>query len=286
VGYSDIKTLELIGSGSGGVDDLRSNLSGDRVFYGFFRVTDKFDQSTTVKFNFFTLTTPKLRPLEKAQLPTHRGFVVGLFEPYHNEFNFDKPEEITLDAIMEKVQSTSGTRSKVVSSEYRDAEELRQKEYAMKKEEQKKAGLSAPKEAQQLQFEDEESLRRAIQVVRKDPSYTWMLASLLGNSLHLVSKGGGEGASAISSRLETEGINFGLIKLTDQIDDSSTIKFVYVKHTDPRVAPGKKGNATTLKGPIDALFAPYHADIFVENPSELTDEIVQHKVASARGSKV
>jgi len=276
--------LELIGSGSGGFKELASTLTEDRVFYGFFRVSEQIDQSVTVKFNFFVLTSNNIPPLHKAQLGTHRGFVTGLFTPYHNEFILDKPSEFTLDTVMEKVSSTSGTRSKVVSQEYAGAAQSRVAERDRKLEMSKRGGVTVPSDTAQLQLVDESSIRGALAEVRKDSSEnTWLLLNLDGNKLSLKETGGGEGAGEIASRFDEKSINFGLIRVTEQIDESVTTKFVYIKYTAPGVAPKTKASATTLKGAIDAIFHPYSVDFFIERPDELTNDIVKEKVGSTSG---
>jgi len=143
-----------------------------------------------------------------------------------------------------------------------------------------------PTETVALQFDDESALRAAIAEVRKDHSeHTWVLLTLDGPKLTLRESGGGSGGDEIASRLEGNTISFGLIRLTDQIDESVTTKFVYVKYTAPDVAPKSKASATTLKGAIDALFTPFHVDIFVERADELSSDIIQEKVSVNSGSK-
>jgi len=239
-----------------------------------------------VKFVFLQLISNNLPPLHKAQLGTHRGFVTTLFAPFHVEFTADKPAEVNLDAVMEKVSNTSGTRSKVVSQEYAGAEHSRVAERDRKHEMSKRGTVTVPTDTAQLQLQDESAIRSAIAEVRKDGSEnTWVLLNLDGIKLSLKESGGGNGADEIASRLDEKSIIFGLIRVTEEIDVSTTTKFVYIKYTAPGVAPKTKASATTQKGAIDAIFYPYNVDLFIEKPEELNSEIVLDKVHSASGVK-
>eukprot|EP00966_Prymnesium_polylepis_P300261 6938736-Prymnesium_polylepis.1 len=45
----DSLTLKVVGSGSGGVSELRKLLRADSMFYGLVRTTEQIDKSSTVK---------------------------------------------------------------------------------------------------------------------------------------------------------------------------------------------------------------------------------------------
>ena len=50
IGYSSNGELQLEGSGSGGVDEMRSVLKATNVQYGLLRATEKYDNTTRVFF--------------------------------------------------------------------------------------------------------------------------------------------------------------------------------------------------------------------------------------------
>jgi hypothetical protein len=69
--------------GQGGIDEMHANMTDDEVFYGLFRVTEKYalsgelrptsssriDMSVTVKFGYVKLMSPKLPAMTKVALP-------------------------------------------------------------------------------------------------------------------------------------------------------------------------------------------------------------------------
>ena len=65
--------LRLIGSGSGGADELSTQLTADGVYYGLVRTTEQIDKSTTVKFVFISFLGENLGVMKKAKMSTfHR----------------------------------------------------------------------------------------------------------------------------------------------------------------------------------------------------------------------
>lgn len=103
-GYQpSLTTLELVGSGSGGLSSLKSHLKVDNVFYGLLRLTEKIDDrlafhclssfffffvnfsfalidsSVTTKFVFVIFIGEKVPGVKKARIATHKGAVLELF---------------------------------------------------------------------------------------------------------------------------------------------------------------------------------------------------------------
>ena len=81
----------LIGQGSGGVNEIREHVKEDNVFFALFRLTDKIDDSVTVKFvmlytlhlTFRNWLGEKLPRMAKARLSVHRGTIEALLNVYH-----------------------------------------------------------------------------------------------------------------------------------------------------------------------------------------------------------
>jgi hypothetical protein len=70
---ADSQKLKLGGSGSGGVNELRKYLSDDIIAFGIVRVTDKIDDSVTVKFVWINWLGKKVKTMQKARLSVHLG---------------------------------------------------------------------------------------------------------------------------------------------------------------------------------------------------------------------
>jgi hypothetical protein len=74
------------------------------------------------------------------------------------------------------------------------------------------------------------------------------------------------------------------VRVTDQIDQSTTVKFVFIVWVGERVPFIQKAKVTTHKGSISALIGQYHNDVHASNLSELSEDIVLGKVRDASGS--
>jgi len=73
------KTLTLLGTGNGGVAELKEKLKDDIVGYALVRLIEVVDQSQTVKFCFVNWTGKDINRMQRATLGTHKGFVHTLF---------------------------------------------------------------------------------------------------------------------------------------------------------------------------------------------------------------
>ena len=73
------KTLTLVGTGSGGVAELKQHLKDDIVGYALVRLIEVVDQSETVKFCFVNWVGKNINRMQRANLGTHKGFVTELF---------------------------------------------------------------------------------------------------------------------------------------------------------------------------------------------------------------
>ena len=74
----------LIGSGSGGVSEIRELVKEDNVFFALFRLEDQIDDSTTVKFVMLNWLGEKLPRMAKARLSVHRGTIESLLNVFHH----------------------------------------------------------------------------------------------------------------------------------------------------------------------------------------------------------
>jgi len=103
----------LLGSGSGGAEELVSHLRDDIVAYGLVRQNEKFDDSQRVMFAFINWTGENIHRMLRARLGTHSGTIKDIFSPYHVSINAEKSEEISAQIITTSIRETMGTASKV-----------------------------------------------------------------------------------------------------------------------------------------------------------------------------
>jgi len=105
----------LLGSGSGGSEELIGHLKDDIVGYGLVRQTERFDDSQRVMFAFINWTGENVHRMLRARLGTHSGAVKELFRPFHVDINATTPSEISSDILTKTIRETMGTASKVLS---------------------------------------------------------------------------------------------------------------------------------------------------------------------------
>lgn len=275
-----VKKLKLLASGTGGVSEMISNLDTEKIFYGYFRVTEKYDKSITVKFGYLKVMSQNVNPIKRAKVSTHRGFIISIFSPSHVEFDIGDPSEIDEKSIMEKFGKASGTHSNVTEKK----ETLMASKMRTNKKVEHHVNVEKGKK---MTFVDEDAFKNAIKDVRNDDSdVDWMSASYVKkNKIGLLGSGTG-GLSALLDTMEEKQVNFGFFRTVEQVDNSETVKFVFVKWQPSNISPMLKADVSTKKGVIDELFTPWHVDFFIESKDEISDELVKEKVSAAAGTKI
>jgi hypothetical protein len=72
--------------------------------------------------------------------------------------------------------------------------------------------------------------------------------------------------------------------VTEQVDMSTTVKFIFLHFEGPNLSFVKKGRYAVVRGDVTMkYFTPYHVDFTcITDPAEITPELVMNKVAEAR----
>jgi drebrin-like protein len=282
VGYESMKMLTLLGTGTGDVAEMIGNLDEERATYAFFRQEAQYDESVTVKFGFVRMVTMKIPTVKRAKLSTHRGFITKVFEPFHLEFDISASSDISPQIVTEKIEATMFT--KTTSAATLSARLAQQNAAADKKSSSSHAVPTAT--AAQIGFEDEEEFKNAIAAVRSDENETnWMVASYVRkHTLDVTSTGSGD-VSEFLSKFEEKTPAFGLTRVVDQIDNSRTIKFVYVRWQPESTPAMKKGEISVMRSQIDQLFRPCHVDFNISHVDDISPAVIEAAVGSASGSR-
>ena len=102
--------------------------------------------------------------------------------------------------------------------------------------------------------------------VRSDAKETdWMLTTYpKKNVVAFVGSGSGGSAELLAQCSDPNEAYFGLVRVTDQIDRSTTVKFVFVKIQPDTMQPMKKASLTLIKGALDELFTQFHVQFQVK----------------------
>ncbi|PRP81054.1 hypothetical protein PROFUN_11132 [Planoprotostelium fungivorum] len=297
--YADETSNTIIqkSSGSDGVSGLLSNLSDDMVAYGLVRKIEKIDDSETVKFAYIRFVGEQIPRMLRARLGTHSGAVNAFFHPYHVTIEATEKSEISDDIIYKSIKAAAGTAVHVLPDQARPnvTQQWQPRNTggtnttnATTKAPVPKASLAGD---QGLKYADESAIRNAIKEVRADDNPTdWALVGYegdKGSTLVLNGKGSG-GLEELRSHLRENAVGYGLLRTTDKIDNSVTVKFVFINWVGEKIDRMHRARLGTHKGQVHDLFAPFHVDINAAVESEVTADIVREKVqdASGSGSKV
>jgi len=283
-GYSDDNTVTHQRSGEGDIQEFLNSLDESQVQYGLFRVSEVMDRSTTIKFGFIKLMPQEaITPMKRARFTTHQGTVQLKFKPNHYEFFVERASELTPDEIMTHISGLTGTLSHVVENKQQGYKPKKKDDFLERKSD---AGPRAAANEAVIKFENEDDFKDAMMVVRNDRSeITWMLAGM-GRDLKLRVLGRGVGeVQDMLAPAEDNLVNFGLLRVTDQIDNSTTVKFVYVVYMHDDIPAMLKAKVGTLGGKIQDAFRPMHCDVWISRRDEITQAQVLDKVGAYSGSK-
>lgn len=305
----DPNTIQFTCSGSEGVAELQANLPEDQVMYGLVRLQERIDMSDTVKFAYIVWFPSGVSFTKRGKYGVVSGSIQRQFEPFQVSLTFDgeSADSVTEEYIMTEIQSTSGTKSKVLdAAEGKTRPERGFTATTSKTSDPKSPTGPAPnigkvgKQGSSFSgftsqakggsaLKVNEDFRDYIAAVRsdEDESITWVTGKFEGNNLKnpLGYLASGRDLAEMNDSFQPADIVTALIRVTDIVDDIPTVKFVYILWVGENVKPMAKGRLPTYKGDLEDLFAPYHVAIHANLLSEVRPQVINDKVGAASGSK-
>jgi len=289
IGYENPKTLKVLGTGSGGVDEMASKLDDTQIYYGYFRVVEQVDKSVTAKFGTLKLMTNNVSPLLRGKVATHAGFIQSLLQPSQVSFDLLDKADFSEEVVMAKLGAYTGTRTNVTEKKtdmFGSGRAVGQPSSYGKAGSNVGAGAVAAAPTT-LSFTDESAFRAAIAAVRDDANpATWVVSEWAAkNTIGLL----GSGEGGIDQLLEAVNDNnacFALLRVSDVYDGHTTVKFVYLQFKPNSLSPLTRGAIGTMTGAIEKLFHPYHVALEFENKGEVSHDLVMKKVQAASGSAI
>eukprot|EP01116_Phalansterium_solitarium_P022718 TRINITY_DN7607_c0_g2_i1.p1 TRINITY_DN7607_c0_g2~~TRINITY_DN7607_c0_g2_i1.p1 ORF type:complete len:541 (+),score=182.19 TRINITY_DN7607_c0_g2_i1:50-1624(+) len=272
--------IKLGGKGSGGVSELCEHLSADQVGYALVRKTDQIDDSVTVKFAFINFVGEKVPIMQRARISIHKSPMKDFIGQHHVDHTTSSLDELTDAIILEKVQITSGTASRVL-----DSSGAKQ---GVTSSQSRATGGSAvtPKKSGDLSF-DLDAIKEGFSLIRSDPpAATWMLASYDGpNSNHVVRQATGTGDVAeLVAHLKDDMVGYALVRKTEQFEMSETVKFVFIRFVGDNINRMLRARLGTHLGAVQTLFHPYHVALEASTPNEVSEEILAQLISNASGT--
>lgn len=267
--------------------ELVSLLDDQQVMYALGRYQTKFDMSTTVKFVYFRWIGEKVPLGKKGRYGVVKGEAETLFSPHHLFVESSNTEDFEDERILQKLETTSGTKSKVLeSTEGRQMRGFTQTQLPSR-DNKAKFGVSAVSKGGAPVDVDSDVLEVVASVRNDATSLNWVLAGYRDNNpkgpICLVGSGDGD-LSELTKTLTQDMPMYGLYRVTDKVDDIITVKFVYIVWLPDKTKPMTRAKISTHKGVAEETFTPAHVTVLASDLSDLSENVVMNKVKSASGT--
>ncbi|XP_038073228.1 uncharacterized protein LOC119741508 isoform X2 [Patiria miniata] len=230
--------LDVVHTGSD-VSQMSELLKDNQVMYVLAKLTTTYDLSTTVKFVCVHWIGTEVPFSKRGRYGVIYNSVASQLAPYHVELEADSTSDITEEKMLQKLEEAAGTISKVM--EISDIEGRQERGFTQTQL-QNTSGRIAGKSITTTKMAAVSSrgapvtfspdVSDAIADVRSDDSPTnWLLAGYEGGnpkSQILMVKSGVDGLAGLTELLKTDLVYYGLLRVSDEIDDIRTVKFVYI----------------------------------------------------------
>ena len=137
-----------------------------------------------------------------------------------------------------------------------------------------------------VRFVDEEAQKAAVAQVRNDDDVVdWCLFGYESkDTLRLVGKGEG-GCDALMAAVQDGEAMYGLFRVTEVVDKSTTVKFCFMVWQPEDVPVMRKALLSTHKGVVTTAFRPFHCDFFASVRGDLSGEIAMHHLSGLTGTR-
>ncbi|CAH1796629.1 unnamed protein product [Owenia fusiformis] len=269
------------------IGDVLDLFSPTEMMYALVRLSTKVDMSTTVKFVYIHWMGDQIPFAKRGRMGVVHGSIKELFQPSHVEIETSILADLEEENIMALLANVEGTKDKSIEAARVDPKHERSfigRGTSRAVEESPKK--IAPKG---VAIETGEGVVEAIADVRNDESpCNWCLVGYEGGNPKAPLKlfgSGDEGVGGLIDLLDDSEVLYGMCRVTDVVDDITTVKFVYINWIGETVKPMTKAKTSTYKASIEELFSPHHASIFGCDRSEVTEKRIMDVVTASSGSK-
>lgn len=272
-GYQDKKVITFQADGSGGLEELKSHLKEDQIQYALLKVMDTIDNLPVTRFVFIVWVGKDVKIFVKSLCTTHRGKMKDFIGQAHVTLDAISLDDLQQDIIQQKVSDASGSSVRVLN----ENNERETKSTNIKQQGKIETG--------QLQFLDEQNIKRAISNVRNTTN-AWVLIAYQGqtNNIELVAEGTG-GVNELVQHLKEDMLGFALVRVEILFDNQMVVRFATIDWVGTSISTVRKAKTVTFKGTILDFLGQAHVSIAASEQNELSDEIVLQKVTQIAGTK-
>jgi len=308
LGYQgQTNNIELIGTGTGGANELAHHLREDLIAFGLVRVEIKFDNQLVTRFALIDFVGNGISTVRKAKTVTFKNRIAEFLGAHHVTISVSDKSELTDEVVLQKVTDIAGTSNKVrdssapTSSSNTTAPSSSGSQPKTSAPTSKattgksgaslinntKSGNAVNTASTGLSFDDPEGCKQGIADVRSDENPSdFVLFGYVDNNPtkpQLCKIAGGQGGiQALQNAVENEslGAHYGLVRHDTVVQGTKTVKFVFIIFLGEGIKTIQKAKITTHFGSVKDLIGQFHCDLFTAKKSELTEEAVKEKVNS------
>lgn len=279
--YTDANfdSIKLAATGSD-ISKLSSHLNDTNAGYAIVQIEDLVDGKVkTYRYAYVNWIGENVPGVKKAKIGTYKTFVTKTLGHYNVEIFAETQGEVTEDVIRDKVLMTSGTKSSVRS-------DVSGPQYVQPQVKQTKYEAPEYTKKQALNIINEGLIKQQIAEIRNDASsLNWMLIGYKDRETLQPHASGNGDITELAESLSPSAVNYGFLRTTDKVDNSTTVKFFFINWVGDAVPPLFKGRITSHKGTVEEIFEPYHIKLSGVEADDMTPAKVAEKLLELKGSR-
>jgi cofilin/tropomyosin-type actin-binding protein len=104
----DGKSLEVDGTGTGGLEAFKDKFGSDEIKFAFYAVTTGDEESVRTKFVFISWVGENTKPLKRAKVSVHKGEVKRVVRDFALEIHATDDSDLDAEAIIAQVRKAGG----------------------------------------------------------------------------------------------------------------------------------------------------------------------------------
>jgi hypothetical protein len=107
LGYSDNKTLQVLGKGSGDFDEAAVHFKEDDVNYAYFRCDYTEDETNRTKFALISWKGDSAPVMKKGKMSVHIAEVKKVFKEFSVELSFSDKSDATQANVLKRIKAAN-----------------------------------------------------------------------------------------------------------------------------------------------------------------------------------
>jgi hypothetical protein len=253
IGFADNLTLTVIHKAEDGkLEDIYSHFPAEECRFALTKRTFKVEMANAVKFIYLDWTPQGVKASRRAVLATLKRQASDAAKPFHIDFQLDDIKDVTEELIQSRLGHVSGVSKSQLNVAVTTKHEYGSKGATARAAENVQAKVEIKST---VKWENEGEFKDNLAKLRSN-SVNWVLARYSKkDTIQFIGSGNGD-ASELSGSLNNDFIEFGLLRVVDVVDKSSTVKYAYVEWIGPNCAAMLRGYFNSKKRKFSNYLSP------------------------------